>query len=207
MSKDYFDHVAREWETMRKEFFSEIVREKALERADIQPGTTAADIGAGTGFITEGLLKKGVKIIAVDQSETMLAEMKKRFTDYNNIDYCTGTAEALPIPDGTVDYVFANMYLHHVDSPPDAIKEMVRTLKKGGILVITDLDEHSHEFLRTEHHDIWMGFKREDVKQWFCSAELDNVTVKCTDESCCSQSQCGEEYAHISIFLASGVKG
>jgi len=205
MSKDYFDAVAHEWETMRREFFSENVRERALEKAHVQPGTTAADIGAGTGFITEGLVKKGVRVIAVDQSEAMLAEMKRRFPDIE-IDYRTGTAEALPIPDGTVDYVFANMYLHHVESPPDAIKEMARILRKGGILVITDLDEHTFEFLRTEQHDLWMGFKREDVKQWFYNAGLENVAVDCTDENCCSPSQCGGEYARISIFVASGKK-
>ena len=44
-----------------------------------QKGKIAADIGAGTGFITEGLIRKGLKVIAVDQSEMILAEMKKKF--------------------------------------------------------------------------------------------------------------------------------
>jgi ubiquinone/menaquinone biosynthesis C-methylase UbiE len=203
MSKEYFDNVAHQWETMREQFFPQIVREKAYAVASVKPGTTAADIGAGTGFITEGLLHKGVKVIAVDQSEAMLMQMKKRFP-HGDVDYRVGTAEGLPIPDDTVDYVFANMYLHHVTSPLDAIKEMTRTLKKGGILVITDLDEHNFEFLRTEQHDTWMGFKREDIRKWFLDAGLENVTIDCTDESCCAQSECGSEYANISIFVASG---
>jgi len=40
-------------------------------------GKTAADIGAGTGFITEGLIHNGLKVIAVDHSEAMLEEMRK----------------------------------------------------------------------------------------------------------------------------------
>ena len=204
MSKEYFDNIAPQWKTMREGFFSHRVREKAYIAASVKPGTTAADIGAGTGFITEGLLPKGVKVIAVDQSEAMLTQMKKRFP--HDVDYRVGTAEKLPIPDDTVDYVFANMYLHHVNSPPDAVKEMARILKKGGILVITDLDEHDFEFLRTEQHDTWMGFKREDIRKWFQDAGLENVVVDCTDESCCTQSECQSEYADISIFIASGRK-
>jgi ubiquinone/menaquinone biosynthesis C-methylase UbiE len=143
-------------------------------------------------------------VIAVDQSEAMLAEMRKKFTGVEGVDYHVGEAEKLPIHDETADYAFANMYLHHVESPPGAIKEMVRILKLGGKLVITDLDEHAFEFLRTEQHDRWMGFQREHVRQWFAEAGLENVTVDCIDETCCAQSDCGCEAASISIFVASG---
>jgi ubiquinone/menaquinone biosynthesis C-methylase UbiE len=205
-SKDYFDHVANQWDKMRESFFSEAVRDKAFSIAGVQTGRIAADIGAGTGFITEGLIRKGLQVIAVDQSEAMLVEMRRKFAHFDGIDYRIGEAKNLPIPDGVVDYVFANMYLHHVEFPPDAIKEMVRILKPGGKLVITDLDEHTFEFLRTEHHDHWMGFKREDIKQWLTESGLKNVVVDCVGEDCCAQSSCGDEYASISIFLASGKK-
>jgi len=47
----------------------------AYAQADIQKRKTAADIGTGTGFITEGLLQEGLNVIAVDQSENMLQHM------------------------------------------------------------------------------------------------------------------------------------
>jgi ubiquinone/menaquinone biosynthesis C-methylase UbiE len=98
------------------------------------------------------------------------------------------------------------MYLHHVASPPQAIKEMVRLLKPGGKLVITDLDAHNFEFLRTEQHDRWLGFRREDVRRWFTAAGLKNVVVDCVGENCCAQSSCGCQSASVSIFVASGEK-
>jgi len=205
-SKLYFDEVARHWDTMRANFFSEKTREKALAIARLQKGKIAADIGAGTGFITEGLIHRGLQVIAVDQSEEMLETMRKKFSSVKNIDYRLGEAENLPVSDNSVDYVFANMYLHHVESPSQAIIEMVRILKPGGILVITDLDEHHYEYLRVEQHDRWMGFKRKDVRQWLTEASLQKITVDCIDEACCNQSNCGSYFSGISIFVATGEK-
>jgi ubiquinone/menaquinone biosynthesis C-methylase UbiE len=205
-SKPYFDEVAQQWDKIRETFFSGVVRDKALSTADVKKGKIAADIGAGSGFITEGLIQKGLEVIAVDQSEAMLVEMRKKFASQKGVDYRVGESEHLPIPDGTVDYVFANMYLHHVEFPSEAIQEMVRILKPKGKLVITDLDEHTFEFLKAEHHDRWMGFMREDVRQWLIEAGLKNVVVDCVGENCCAQSSCGSDYASISIFVASGEK-
>lgn len=203
-SKGYFDQVAPQWDIMRKSFFSDQVREKAYAVADVQPGKTATDVGAGTGFIAEGLIARGVRVIAVDQSESMLTEIKDRFGD--RIDCRLGGADALPIPEESVDYAFANMYLHHVDEPPRAIQEMARIVKRGGKLVITDLDEHHFDFLRTEQYDRWMGFKREDVARWFRAAGLKNVVVDCVGENCCTDSKSGADHATVSIFVASGEK-
>jgi ubiquinone/menaquinone biosynthesis C-methylase UbiE len=205
-SKQYFDQNAQQWDRMRADFFSEAVREKALAVAGIQSGRLAADIGAGTGFITEGLIREGLQVIAVDMSQSMLETMREKFGSAKGIDYRPGSAENLPIASNSVDYVFANMYLHHVDSPPQAIAEMVRILKSGGKLVLTDLDEHQFDFLRTEQHDRWLGFKRQDVHDWLTAAGLKQVAVDCVGENCCAPSGQGDDYANISIFVASGEK-
>ena len=205
-SKGYFDEVAEQWDTMREGFFPESVREKAIAKANVVAETIAADLGAGTGFITEELIKHGISVIAVDQSTSMVEQMRKKFGPTASIDYRQGVAEHLPIANGEVNYAFANMYLHHVENPPVAIQEMVRILSPGGKLVITDLDEHQYEFLMKEQHDHWPGFKREDVKKWLLNAGLFNVDVDCIDEDCCSESQSGTASARISIFIAYGEK-
>lgn len=205
-SKYYFKKVANQWDEMRQGFFSEVVREKAYTLADVREGELAADIGAGTGFVTEGLLQRGLKVIAIDQSEDMLNQMKKKFKECDCVEYRLGEAESLPIDTDMLDYAMANMYLHHVENPLAAINEMVRILKPGGKIVITDLDEHNHKFLKLEHHDRWMGFKRETVEQWFVEAGLKNVIIDCAGGNCCAASNCGCDNASISIFVAYGEK-
>lgn len=206
-SSGYFQTVASQWDRMRQGFFSEQVREVACSIAAVQPGQMAADIGAGTGFITEALVRRGLRVIAVDQSEPMLDEMRRKFTDTASVEYRLAQADRLiPLQDHSVDYAFANMYLHHVETPSEAIREMVRIVKPGGKVVVTDLDEHAFEFLRQEHNDRWMGFKRAAVQRWFTEAGLKNVLVDGVGESCCGASCDGAASAQIGIFVAAGEK-
>lgn len=202
----YFDRVADQWETMRRDFFSEALREEVLALAGIQAGRHVADIGAGSGFMTEGLLARGLRVTAFDQSQNMLDSLAKRLGGKGDLDLRLGESENLPLPAASVDAVFANMYLHHVERPAAAIKEMVRILKPAGRLFLTDLDAHDFAFLRTEHRDRWMGFQRSEVVAWFTGAGLSDVTVSCTGQKCCAASCQGGEAARISIFLASGAK-
>jgi len=206
-SRKYFETVAPKWDALRQGFFSETVREKAFEAAGAIAGKIAADIGAGSGFVTEGLLRRGLRVIAVDRSEAMLEEMKRKFGAGAAVEYRLGEAESLPLADASVDYAFANMVLHHVESPPVAIREMARILKPGGRLVITDLDHHDFDFLHTEHCDRWMGFDRPDVARWLVEAGLTEVSIDCVGENCCAASQSGCGEAAVSIFVASGMKG
>lgn len=205
-SRAYFDNVAHQWDTMRKSFFPDSVRDKAVAVAEVKAGMTVADIGAGSGFLTEALLRSGATVIAVDQSEVMLDTMKAKFGEGGVVSYRIGEAENLPIETEYLERAFANMYLHHVEHPSDAIREMARTLKPGGRLVLTDLDEHNFEFLRTEQHDRWMGFKRDDIRKWFAEAGLSNVSVDCVGDTCCATSTSEREEATVSIFIATGIK-
>ena len=202
----YFDRVAREWDELRASFFSDAVRDQALAAAKLQRDRIAADIGSGTGFMSEGLIRLGVRVIAIDQSEAMLEVLRNKFPANGALEVRRGYADDIPIADDAVDYAFANMYLHHVEKPPHAIREMVRILKPGGKLVVTDLDEHNFEFLRAEHHDRWMGFRRQDVQDWLRGAGLAQVTVESTGENCMSRAERDSSSANVGIFIASGEK-
>lgn len=205
-SKDYFNEIAEDWDDIRTNLFSEQVREVAYSLADIKKDRVAADLGAGTGFMTEGLLKAGLKVFSIDQSENMLAYMKHKFKAYDNLTCILGDSDTLPLQDNSVDNAFANMFLHHVVDPYIAIKEMYRILKPSGKLIITDLDEHKFTFLKTEQHDIWMGFDRNTLKEWFEKAGFKDINITCVGCNCCTNSIENDEKASVSIFAAYGVK-
>jgi len=206
-SRDYFNQVASRWDELQKSYYDESILVAARKKVPISPDMVVADIGAGTGFITKGIAPYVSKVIALDQSPEMLKEMARNMTrlDIGNVEYKQGILERLPLPDNEVNVAFANMVLHHAFDPQKAIREMARILKPGGWLVITDGDRHEHEWMRTELHDVWLGFERADVKGWFEGAGLTSVDVDCVGSECCATSEAGEG-ARVSIFIAVGQK-
>jgi len=205
-SKNYFETVAPKWDTMRTGFFPISVREKAIAEMTIQPNTQIADIGAGTGFITEGMAHLPIQITAIDESENMLSVMQQKFKDNSNIQYVVSESENLKVADNSLDYALANMFLHHVERPASTIAEIYRTLKPNGKLIITDLDKHDFKFLVTEQNDRWMGFERSDIIQWFKAAGFKDIQVDCVNADCCADSCDSDASAKINIFIATGIK-
>ena len=205
-SAEYFERVAGEWDSLRSGYFGEAVRDAALARAYLRPDMVVADIGSGTGFMSAGLAPLVAKVYAVDASEAMLEIGRENLAAFGNVELQLSDGATLPFEDGMLDAVFANMYLHHCPDPRAAIAEMVRVLKPGGRLVITDMDQHEHTWLRDEMADVWLGFERKDLRVWFRAAGLVNVIVDGTGETCSSKSQspAGEGMANISIFVATG---
>jgi SAM-dependent methyltransferase len=205
-SRQYFDAIAGEWDEIRRGFFSDSIRTRAIALAEPRAGMLAVDLGAGTGFISEGLLDLGLRVIAVDQSPAMIAELERKFAGNRLLECRRGDALDLPIADGIADCAFANMYIHHVEVPALAIREIGRIVKPGGRVVITDIDKHDHEFLRTEQHDRWLGFRREDIAAWLQDAGFEAVKVECAVGDCCSTAEDGGDKARITIFAASGTR-
>ncbi|MEO5898001.1 MAG: class I SAM-dependent methyltransferase [Vicinamibacterales bacterium] len=203
-TREYFNQVAPAWDAMRTRFFGEGVRRAAIAAAEIQPGGVVADIGTGTGFLAEAALDAGARVIGIDLSEGMLQQVSARFAG-RRFETRQSSETELPLADNEVDAVVANMFLHHAEDPPATIRQLARALKPGGRLVITDADTHSHEWLRTEQHDRWMGFDRGNIARWFTEAGLDDVSVVDTQEVCSPTSNCGTQ-ANITIFLARGTR-
>ena len=204
--RGYFDEIAPRWDDMRRTYFSEMVRDRALSQARVHPGKLAVDVGVGTGFIAEGLIGHDVEVLAIDESLPMLQVLTRKAFGAAGLHCCIGNAERLPVRTGAVDYVFANMCLHHVAHPAAAIGEMARILKKGGTLIITDLDEHAFVFLTEERTDRWMGFRREDMRTWFAEAGLKDIVVGDTGERASVPSDSTDDCADISIFIGRGTK-
>ncbi|MBM3791617.1 MAG: methyltransferase domain-containing protein [Acidobacteria bacterium] len=204
-SRGYFTEVAGRWDELRAEYFTEEMRDDAIRRADLSPGDTVADVGTGTGFVIRGLAPLVARVIGFDESPEMLSVARRNLAGATNVELIESPGNRLPLPDGHLDAVFANMYLHHVENPPAALAEMARTLKAGGTLVVTDADEHDQAWMREAMADRWLGFKREDVRSWLTEAGLVNVVVDCAKGRCCPRNKDGERLS-LGVFIAIGTK-
>lgn len=202
-ARGFFDDIAARWDTVRESMFGEEVREAGLRAAAIERGMRVADVGCGTGFLAQGAARAGARVVGVDESGPMLAQACLNLADAAFLPV-QAKAERLPLADASLDVVMANMVLHHAPDPAQTIHEMCRVLRRGGRLVVTDVDRHDHEWLREAHHDVWLGFERPVVRRWLEEAGLTLVSVEDTGQMCCASS-CAAA-AVISVFVARGDK-
>ncbi len=204
-SNPYFAEVAEQWDGVRAGYFTEHLRDAAIARANLPPDAVVADVGTGTGFVALGLAPKAARVMGFDASPEMLVVARRNLAAFDNVELREAVGDQLPVPDGMFDGVFANMYLHHAPNPPAAIAEMVRILKPDGVLCITDLDTHDHEWQREQMADLWLGFERDDIRRWFAEAGLAEVDVDCAEGTC---NACGPDgtVKPLSIFVAIGRK-
>jgi len=203
--REYFAGIANDWDQLRSGYFTEAMRDAAIQKAALPQSAVVADVGTGTGFVLHGLIGKVQSMVGFDESPEMLEVARRRFAGRPEVRFQQTDARALPAPDNTFDAVFANMYLHHAPDPAAAIYEMARILNQGGKLVITDLDSHNQDWMREAMADRWLGFDREVVRSWYEAAGLEQVDVDCAEGTCDCSAPEGMAIA-LSIFVATGQK-
>jgi ubiquinone/menaquinone biosynthesis C-methylase UbiE len=125
-----------------------------LDRAQIGPDDTVIDVGTGTGLLARGALGRigpDGSVVALDSDVNCLEQLRRDCTD-PRVSYLVGSANVLPLPDGSVDVVLAqSMYVHASDTAETA-RELFRVLRSGGRISIFEPIE-SFEELDRIHRD------------------------------------------------------
>jgi arsenite methyltransferase len=204
-SNPYFATIADQWDEIRAGYFTEHMRDAAITKAHLPAHAVVADVGTGTGFVALGLASQVDKVFGFDASAEMLEVARSNLSAFDNVEWREAAGDQLPAPDNTFDGVFANMYLHHAPDPLAAITEMARVLKPGGVVCLTDLDTHDHDWQREQMADLWLGFERDDIRRWFADAGLKEIDVDCAEGAC---NACGPDgtVEPLSVFVAIGRK-
>jgi ArsR family transcriptional regulator len=172
-SRSFFDAVGPEWDSLRKVFNDEALRAGAIARL-VPPGLRVADVGTGTGVLALDLARLGLEVVAIDRSQRMLdaARAKLAAAAVAGVELRRGDASALPLPDAELDAAFAHMVLQYLPSPGEALREMARVVRPGGVVVIVDFVRHDRDWMREELGVQWLGFEEPEVRAFFGDAGL-----------------------------------
>ena len=100
---------------------------------------TVLDLGSGTGFFTDLLAGSYNQVIGLDISNEMLNFAKENRN--KNILWLEADAHNIPLKDNSIDFIYSNLVIQWFDPLDEAITEMLRVLKPGGLLIFTTLVE------------------------------------------------------------------
>ena len=173
-SQEFFSTAAGQWDALRVELFGASPESGAL-LALLDASWEVADLGCGTGQVT-GTIAPWVKhVIAVDGSEAMLSAARARLSDCTNVELRRGDLESVPIAARSVDIALLFLVLHYVSDVRQSIAEAARIVRKGGRVLIVDMEAHGRAEYREQMGHVWQGFEREQMQGWMTDAGLERV--------------------------------
>lgn len=139
--KEMFDSTAEDYDLMENILgfgTGKWYRGEALKRAGLKPGMRILDVGAGTGLVTAEAVKivgEATLVTGLDPSPSMIANAKLP----DGVQMLNGTAESIPFPDATFDFLSMGYALRHIGDLRAAFSEFHRVLKPGGKICLLEI--------------------------------------------------------------------
>jgi ArsR family transcriptional regulator len=166
----------------------------------VLPPLVVADLGAGEGLLSELLARRCKRVIAVDNSEKIVAfgAAKAKKNHLKNLEFRLGDLQKPPIEEASVDLVVLSQALHHAESPGEALRAAHKLLKDGGQILILDLARHNFERAHELYGDRWLGFAESDLHRWLEGAGFKKIEISIVARE--------EQPPHFETILAGGTK-
>ncbi|PSR72875.1 hypothetical protein PHLCEN_2v11242 [Hermanssonia centrifuga] len=171
--------------------------------SSLKPDMKILDIGCGPGTITVDLATyvPDGHITGLEYAPDVLENARAHAVERNvkNVDFVTGDAHALPFPDDTFDATHAHQLLQHIANPVQALREMRRVTKPGGIVATRETDFSAMTWYpesegMTEWRELYKRVARGNggepdagrrLHAWARQAGLDPARMTCTAGTWC----------------------
>lgn len=186
-TKRFTDRVAN-YIAYRPKYPAAVV-EFMRDELKLSPSSLIADVGAGTGILTEMFLRHGNTVYAVEPNEAMRAAAESFLGEFPNFKSVDGTAEATTLANSSVDFITAAQAFHWFDASR-AREEFARILRPGGWVVLiwnmrkTDANAFLRELERilraygTDYADGVAEFPRAEAIEDIFARGFDTKTFK-----------------------------
>jgi ubiquinone/menaquinone biosynthesis C-methylase UbiE len=143
-NRHYYDEFAASYERHRHHGYHEFIDEleTSLVRRYLRSDMQILEAGCGTGLLLNRLRQHTARAVGVDLSRGMLKKARDR-----DLEVVQGSVTALPFSDALFDLVYSFKVLAHVEAIEQALAEMTRVLRPGGLLCAEFYNARSLRYL------------------------------------------------------------
>jgi len=128
-------------------------RDAVIEQAQPIKGSIL-EIGTGKGYFAIALAQQGYRLTSVDVSEEeqRFAKMNIEYLNLQGfVEFQVSDARCLTFPDNSFDMVFSVNVLHHLEQPYEVMDEIIRVLRCGGKIVVSDFSRKGMDLVAKIH--------------------------------------------------------
>ena len=117
--------------------WSRLVAREFLAWLEVPPGSRWLDVGSGTGALSRTILELAApgEVNGIDSSAGYVAHAQEQIGD-ERVHFEAGDAQALPVETGSYDAVVSGLMLNFVPQPQQAVAEMARAARPGGLVAV-----------------------------------------------------------------------
>jgi SAM-dependent methyltransferase len=155
-AKQRFSTRVADYVRYRPSYPSELITLLRTE-CGLRPGHVVADLGSGTGFLSELFLKNGNRVYGVEPNEAMRQAGEEYLASYDGFSSIDAAAESTTLDAASVDFITAGQSFHWFQ--PEAAKaEFRRILKPDGWIVVAWNDRELDTPFATAYEDLLVKF-------------------------------------------------
>src|ERR1700733_11623694 len=123
----------------------------------LRSGQVIADVGSGTGFLSELFLKNGNRVYGIEPNQAMREAGEDYLASYDSFVSVDASAEATALENGTIDFVTAGQAFHWFE-PAGARREFQRILKPSGWVVVMYNDRQMDSAFANAYEELLLKY-------------------------------------------------
>jgi len=169
-ARTFYKYLSKVYDRINPFIWNEQMRDEAIAMLDLNPEDRVLDVGCGTGFATEGLLRETEHVHGLDQSAHQLSKAYEKFGKRGPVRFYRGDAERLPFGDDTFDVVWSSGSIEYWPNPVETLADLRRVAKPGGTVLVVGPDYPNNTVFQKVADTIMLFYDEDEADRMFTEA-------------------------------------